>query len=135
MSEAFKHFLEYATSQGYKSNVVKPIMVVFIFSIAGSVVSAIYNAQIVMICCIVLAFILVIAFLFAYFYCLFNNSDLLRSERYNLERTAIEKATLKGDSTIYGHLKLPEQDYIIYNGDNETLSTNMPINKTEETRV
>lgn len=118
MSEVFKHFLEYATSQGYRSNVVKPLIVCLIIAIMGTIVAAIYNITIVVYCCMILAFIFIVAFLVAYFYCLFQNPNLLRSERYNLERTAIEKATLRGDSTIQGYLKMPEQDYIVYTGKN-----------------
>ena len=118
MSEHLKQLFEFATSQGYKSNVLKPIIVGIIISIIGAVAGAYYKSQIITIGCLILAFIFVISFLIAYFFCLCKNPNLLRSERYNLEKTAIEKATYKGDSAVVGHINIPQKDYVLIEGNN-----------------
>lgn len=137
MSEQFKQFLEFATSQGYRSNVIKPLIVCIIISILGSTAGAYYGSQTIILCCLVLAFIFVIAFLVAYFFCLYKDPNLLRSERYNLEKTAIEKATFKGDSAVTSHLNLPQKDYVIIGGNNDTtplLNKSNEDNQTQEGR-
>lgn len=123
MAEQLKHILEYATSQGYKANVVKPILGGLIVSILIIVSGLYFHSHIVSVFGIVLASIFAIAFLAAYFICLIKDPNLLRSERFNLEKAAIEKATLKGDSTIYGHLKAPDSDYLLMEGKNSPESS------------
>ena len=120
MSEHLKQILEYATSQGYRSNVVKPLMGILSFSVIITIGGAYLNCNIVIYFGIGLTMFLVAAFLFAYFFCLFKDPNLLRSERYNLEKTAIEKATIKGDSNLSGYIKAPNTEYLIVDGSNNT---------------
>ena len=113
MDFKYNEMLEHATSQGYGSNIVKPLLgmmiimllaTIFLFSV-GAFVFANFSGGICL--------LLVVAFLFSYFYCLFKNPDLLRSERYNLEKTAIEKVSMSGDSMSEGKLQAPKMDYVI----------------------
>lgn len=122
MAEQLKHILEYATSQGYKANVVKPILGGLVVSILIIVSGLYFHSKMVAVFGIVLASIFAIAFFVAYFFCLIKDPNLLRSERFNLEKAAIEKATLKGDSTIYGRLKAPDSDYLLIEGENSSSS-------------
>lgn len=118
MSEHLKNILESVTSQGYRSNVVKPLMGVMVICGIGSIVAFYYEAEILAFVFIGLVCFTVIAFVVAYYICLFRNPDLLRSERYNLEKTAIEKATIKGDSTNICRIQIPGNDYLLINGNN-----------------
>lgn len=118
MAEQLKHILEYATSQGYKANVVKPILGGLVISILIIISGLYFHSNMIAVFGIILSTIFAIAFFVAYFFCLIKDPNLLRSERFNLEKAAIEKATLKGDSTIYGHLKAPNSDYLLIEGEN-----------------
>lgn len=135
MSEHFKQFLEFATSQGNRTNVVKPILIGFIVTLVGAIAGVYFNSAIITEYCLNLSIVLLVAFLIAYFICLFKNPDLLRSEKYNLEKTAIEKATFKGDSTVVGHINLPNKDFVVIEGRNQNLPSNNALegkNKEEE---
>lgn len=114
MSDYFKSLIEHASSQGYKSNTVKPLIGGVIVCFAFSMVAFWIGAYILSYICMSLGGILVICFLFAYFICLYKDPNLLRSERYNLEKTAIEKAAITGDSTAkHLSIKMPQTSYVI----------------------
>jgi hypothetical protein len=113
MSDKFKEIFENATSQGYRSNVVKPLM-------GFLIITFIFTAVFVYLEIILLAYITfgisaltALIFLSGYIYCLIKNPDLLRSEKYNLEKTAIEKISIQGDSTSKIKINSPEMDYIV----------------------
>nr|WP_315245661.1 hypothetical protein [uncultured Flavobacterium sp.] len=110
---------ENASSQGYRSNVVKPLIGMVIILLIGSgglyTVKSYFFANIVGI----LAVLLVIAFLVSYFFCLFKNPDLLRSEKYNLEKSAIEKIAISGDSRTSSNIVPPLMDYVVVESVNE----------------
>lgn len=112
MHEKLSQILENATSQGYKSNVVKPLMGILIIMLTASIILAYLKVNGLSIACAVFAFLIVIVFLVGYFYCLFTNPDLLRSEKFVLEKTAIENVAFKGDSMSKGFLNAPELDYV-----------------------
>jgi len=127
-----KQIVEFATSQGYKSNVVKPlsgVLIILFLTIGGLIY---HNADMVIVYTILaMAVLAFIGFGVSYFYCLFNNPDLLRSEKYNLEKTAIEKVAFSGDSLTTGKVVTPTMDYIVVESINQ-ISPNEEIKKIEE---
>lgn len=128
MSEHLKQLFEFATSQGNRSNVVKPILIGFIATLIGAVVGVYFESNIITEYCLNLSIVLLVAFLIAYFWCLHKDPNLLRSEKYNLEKTAIEKATFKGDSAVVGHINLPNKDFVIIEGNNQNVLSDNSVN-------
>ena len=116
MSRFIKDLLEHATSQGYKSNVMKPLMGLVIIFILGGIACHYFNVPYFSIGLFVLATLAGVCSFIAYFFCLFKNPDLLRSEKYNLEKTAIEKVCITGDSTTKHSIVMPITDYVIVEG-------------------
>lgn len=123
MSKFISGLLEHATSQGYKSNVIKPLVAMVIVFIVGGIASHYFNVPYLPIALFILATVGGVASLVAYFFCLFKNPDLLRSERYNLEKTAIEKVSITGDSATRTSIAMPNSDYIIVEGRQQELRT------------
>ena len=119
MAGKYSEMLEHATSQGYRSNVVKPLLGMMIIILAAIIF--LYKVEAIIFANILggIAILLVLAFLFSYFYCLFKNPDLLRSERYNLEKTALEKIAISGDSMSEGKLIAPNMDYVVIKSIND----------------
>ena len=113
MSEKIRALLEHATSQGYKSNVIKPLMGMMIIFVLGGCLTYYLNIEIFGHILLGLATFTGLCMLFAYFFCLFKDPDLLRSEKYNLEKTVIEKVSITGDSIIERGLNLPITDYVV----------------------
>ncbi len=113
MALKYNEMLEHATSQGNRSNVVKPLLGMMVILLVAVVF--LYKVDAVLFASILggVAILLVFAFLYSYFYCLFKNPDLLRSEKYNLEKTAMEKVSFSGDSTSKIKVNLPEMQYIV----------------------
>ncbi|WP_039328073.1 hypothetical protein [Myroides sp. A21] len=119
MAKYLNDLLEHATSQGYKSNVIKPLVGILIVFLCGLIAASYFNTdKIILYVLVVLTGICGLMVLVAYFYCLINNPDLLRSERYNIEKTAIEKVSFTGDSSSRSKLKInmPSTDYVIIEG-------------------
>ncbi|MFC4477408.1 hypothetical protein [Flavobacterium chungangensis] len=116
---------ENASSQGHKANVVKPLSGMAIILLLGS--GGLYYVGSYLFANIIggLAVLIIIAFLVSYFFCLFKNPDLLRSEKYNLEKTAIEKIALVGDSRTSTSINAPEMDYV-------TVETTIVSNNEQE---
>jgi hypothetical protein len=104
---------ENASSQGYRSNVVKPLSGMVIILLLGS--GGLYTVKNFLFANIIggLAIVLVIAFIISYFFCLLKNPDLLRSEKYNLEKSAIEKIAITGDSRTSSNIVPPIMDYVV----------------------
>lgn len=113
MSEHLRQILECATSQGYRSNTVKPLMGVMIICFIGAIAAFYYNAVIIAYILTGLGVIVAISFLIAYFYCLTKDPNLLRSERYNLEKTAIEKTSITDSLQGKRIIKTPSTEYVI----------------------
>ena len=112
MSYNFKEFVENASSQGSKSNIVKPLLGLISILLVGVFFLFKYNMESLAYVLIVLLIITFVAFIFTYFYCLFTNADLLRSEKYNLEKTAMEKISFSGDSVSKYAIDLPAMEYV-----------------------
>jgi len=111
MPDYLKHILEHATSQGYRSNVLKPLYGLMIILFLAMIVSLWLKMNVVAYICLAFALFIVVAFLVCYFYCLLKNPDLLRSEKFNLEKTAMEKIAVSGDS-IKKNMKSLDTDYV-----------------------
>lgn len=113
MSEQLKQILEYATSQGYRSNTVKPLMGAMLICFIGAIAAFRCDASIIAYVLTGLGVVLVIAFLIAYFFCLIKDPNLLRSERYNLEKTAIERSSIEDSILGKKRIKTPPSEYVI----------------------
>jgi hypothetical protein len=82
-----------------RSDILRPLTwLVGMFLVATVSLIAAKSEQWVIVTLIVLLVIIVILYLGAYSYCLIRNPDALRSERYSLQKMAIEHGLL-GDST------------------------------------
>jgi hypothetical protein len=117
MSEYIKQILEHASSQGYRSNAIKPLMGGIIICFVLSMATMFMGYDIAGYIMLGFGGICVICFLIAYFLCLHKDPNLLRSEKFILEKTALEKA-LMSDSAKNTSIKLPESDYVTYDSDN-----------------
>lgn len=111
MPDFFKQILEHASSQGYKSNVLKPLFGLLSVLLLTTIVCIYLGNEIFANICLTVSLLIVVCFLVCYFYCLFKSPDLLRSEKFNLEKTAMEKIAL-GDSST-GRIKIQDTDYVI----------------------
>ncbi|WP_413534125.1 hypothetical protein [Empedobacter brevis] len=119
MSILFKTLVEQVASQGYKSNIIKPLLGMMVIFLLGVIATKYYEIPFIPYIFMVLITICGIGMLFTYFYCLFKNPDLLRSEKYNLEKNAIEKVSIVGDSEKKASINLPTSEYVIIKGDND----------------
>jgi len=113
MGDKLSQILEHATTQGYRSNILKPLLGIIIILFLATIAFAYLNKEILYYTTFVMAGIIFIAFIVSFFYCLFKNPDLLRSEKYNLEKTAIEKVSISGDSLNTGKVLPPVMDYVM----------------------
>ena len=114
MSEYLRQILEHASSQGYRSNAIKPLIGGVIICFVLSIIAFYINALIIVYFLIGFGSLFSIGWLFAYFFCLFKDPNLLRSEKYNLEKTAIEKATMFGETNNKRvEINMPPSDYVI----------------------
>lgn len=119
MYNSISSLIQHATSQGYRSNVVKPLTGMAIVLLIATVVLFYFKVIIFGYIIGSLAVVLILAFLFSYFFCLVKNPDLLRSEKYNLEKTAMEKVAITGDSTNRHSIAMPQSDFVIVEGNQE----------------
>ena len=115
-----------ATSQGSRSNVLKPIISIFGIFLLTSLVLFYLKVDLAGYISLGFALLIACAAVFGFFYCLFKNPDLLRSEKHILERFAIEKASIKGDS-IEGKVLPPKMEYTSYE------EINIPVESKKET--
>lgn len=114
MNVKLSQILENATSQGYRSNAIKPLSGLIIICITSSFLFAYINVMTLSIVFSIVTILLIVGFVIGYFYCLFNSPDLLRSEKYILEKTAIEKVSQLGDSFNKGATIVnPDLDYVV----------------------
>lgn len=113
MSYKFKEIFENATSQGYRSNVVKPLMGLIIITLVFSAIFAFLNKEVLSIISMITSIVIIVVFLIGYIYCLLNNPDLLRSEKFILEKSIIEQTSMTGDSTTKYSLNNPDMDYTV----------------------
>lgn len=117
MADIYSLLTSHLSNQGSKSNIVKPLTYVMAMLLAASIILLKLEVNLVGYILLGLFGLVLIAFLVTYFICLFKNPDLLRSERYNLEKTAIEKTALLGDSR--SSITPADRDFVAYNGNNQ----------------
>ncbi|WGQ15563.1 hypothetical protein [Sphingobacterium faecium] len=103
---------ESATTQGYRSNVLKPIMWIMFVLFAFTITCLYLKQEVFAYIFIGLGIIFLILSAYAYFYCLHKDPDLLRSEKFNIEKTALEKVAITGDSST-NKLKVQETEFVI----------------------
>lgn len=94
-----KSFIQHASAGGYRSTVLKPIggilgmflgatLLAFYFKMPSWVGKVFVGSSL----------FIVSVFLFSYIYCMFTDKDALRSERFFLQKMAIEKGLVGDDS-------------------------------------
>lgn len=95
---AIKELFQKSDSSGSKSTILKPLTWLLSIIIAGLLILVKFNSSLWMIIMFsVIMGIALIIFFFAYIYCLFTDKDALRSEKYSIQKMAIEKG-LYGDN-------------------------------------
>lgn len=96
--DTIKELFERSDTSGSKSTILKPLTWFLSILIGGLLFSIQLNAPIwVTIFFSIVLGVIILLFLFAYIYCLFNDRDALRSEKYSIQKMAIEKG-LYGDN-------------------------------------
>lgn len=114
-----KQLFENVTTQGYRSNVIKPLIALLIIMLTATIALFHYKIPFFGYCTGILSIIIVIIYLVAYLICLNKNPDLLRSERYNLEKTAMENVAIKGDSNS-AQIQAPQREFIVIQNKNNS---------------
>lgn len=111
MPQQIRHILENMTSQGYRSNATKPLLGSMVLTAMAGIVAWKCGAVVISYIMIALTIVSSILFFIAYFICLVKDPNLLRSERFNLEKIALEKACMQSTN---GHIsaKPPMCDYV-----------------------
>lgn len=98
--QILKAFLQQATASGSRSTVLKDLLWVIGIVISAILIASKFGLPIPLITALFVIFCLLIAiFLFSYIFCLVKNPDWLRSEKFSIEKMAIEKGFV-GDSTV-----------------------------------
>jgi len=99
MGNFFRELLSKSDSSGSKSTVLKPLTWFISILIAGIIFSVKYNApKWILIFFVIVSSVVILLFLFSYIYCLFVDRDALRSEKFSIQKMAIERG-LYGDNT------------------------------------
>lgn len=113
MQSQIHHILENITSQGYRSNATKPLIAIMVICAIACILTWRIEAFIISFVMAGMTIICCILFFIAYFICLCKDPNLLRSERFNLEKIALEKAY--SQDSINGNriaAKAPKREYI-----------------------
>ena len=88
------------SSGGSKSTVLKPLFFVLCFLLTGVYVSSKLELPIIITYCFLAGIALIfLLFIIVYVVCLFKNPDLIRSEKFVIEKMAIEQR-LFGDDKV-----------------------------------
>lgn len=100
MSNWLSILIDRATSQGYKSNILRPIISIVAVIFAASIYYCYQNAFLLALISLGMAVLFVLLFIFTFLYCMVKKPELLRSERYNLQMKAMEQnMSSSGDSS------------------------------------
>lgn len=83
--------IDRATSQGYKSNVLRPIISIVAVILACSIYYCYVEALLLAFIALIIVAIFALVFIGVFIYCIIKKPDLLRSERYNLQMKAMEQ--------------------------------------------
>jgi len=129
MYNSISSILNHASVQGEKTNVLKGLIwpptilsiTGFLFIVTGNTLAKDYSLLLTMLGLIVVILgLLVGIFLYYFFYVkAFNiDPDLLRSENFVLEKTALDKVSITGDSATRASISTPHShsNYIIVEG-------------------
>jgi hypothetical protein len=91
-------FLEQASAQGARSNVLKPIAGILSLCMSAIVIASYLKLEFWVECMFaIFAGLAMALYLFSYAFCLFKDRDCLRSETYTIQKMAIERGFV-GDS-------------------------------------
>lgn len=105
-----------SSAKGQKSNVMNPLIGITSVFIAGSIISHRFDVTYLTIVLIGLSVISGLGFIIGYFFCLFKNPDLLRSEKYNIQKSALENAAMFGNNDNPITNSLPNPNRVIVEG-------------------
>lgn len=95
-----KSFLEQATAESSKSTVMKPLNWLIVILISGTITAFYFNLpKGISYTSSILTGLTIVVYLIVYFYCLFTDKDALRSEKFIVQKLAIEKGFV-GDSSM-----------------------------------
>lgn len=95
-----KELLHKSDASGSRSTILKPITWFISSLIVGITILLKFNSPEWLIIFLTITMGLsILVFLFAYIYCLFTDKDAIRSEKYSIQKMAIEKG-LYGDNNI-----------------------------------
>lgn len=114
MSEIYKLLASQLSNQGSKTNIVRPLIYLMGVLLASSIFLFQYNIEIAGYIVLGAAGVVLLSFLVIYFICLFTNPDLLRSEKFVLEKTAIERTAQIGDSNYKATILPPDSEFVIF---------------------
>lgn len=90
INDIIKSFLNQANANGSKTNVIKPLLSLIVFFLAALITSSNYCPSWITIVLAIVMFALSIFFIFVFWYCLMKQPDLLRSEKFNLDKMVVE---------------------------------------------
>lgn len=95
-----KELFERSDASGSKSTILKPLTWFLSLVIGGLILLIELGAPnwIIILFAIIIS-IAILLFFFAYVYCLFKDRDALRSEKYSIQKMAIEKGIV-GDNIV-----------------------------------
>lgn len=106
--ELFKSFLEQASAQSSKSTAMKPLNWLIVTLIGGTLSSFYLKLPYaISIVASILTGLSIVVYLIVYFYFLFTDKDALRSEKFIVQKLAIERGFV-GDN-LFGKLELGEE--------------------------
>jgi len=88
-----KHILQQTNSFGSRSSILSILAWILGSLLCATTLASIFKAdKLILIGLFILVVIMIIAILVAFFFCLFTNkTDILRSEKFNIEKLALEK--------------------------------------------
>lgn len=91
INDVIKSFLQQANSNGSRSNALKPLLWLIGIFLPALITSSIYCAAWVSIVLAIVLIVFCVFFVSFYWYCLVKNPDLLRSEKFNLDKMVVEQ--------------------------------------------
>jgi len=95
-----KELFERSDASGSRSTILKPLTWFLSLIIGGLIISIKLKAPTGIIVLFAISVCLaILLFFFAYIYCLFKDPDALRSEKYSIQKMAIEKGII-GDNIV-----------------------------------
>lgn len=107
-----KYFLEHSNASGSRSTVLKSISWLIGLLLPSTIVSSYLRGDSwLTVALFILLFVSVLIFFFAFIYFMFHDKDALRSEKFIINKLAIEKGVY-GDSK-HGLVQLDEKQYLI----------------------